>query len=107
MVFLASNNNLDLQSIFSYELSAISWDLATAYGSPLKTNNASYFHILKKEHIIIKYPAVVVDFRGLIQSLPRLSSTYKELIIQILKCLPTKKSIDLMCDQYLNSFLNL
>ena len=45
---LLDDADLLARHVLSYELGALPWSLAKAYGQPVKTTKSQWFHLLKK-----------------------------------------------------------
>ena len=103
LVLLSVQHNISLEKSLSYELSAISWSLATADGSPLKTAKSSIVPHLEKHHQVEaspQSPAYIIDASALIQSQVTIAKTFGELALQLFLALPNYPRIDLVNDTY-------
>ena len=105
LLMLSQFNDIDLESVFAYQLGPVPWSLATCDGGMVKTNKAQLMHHLETECTASSVPSVdktvcVVDGNALIQSCVGLPETFAELALQIFNYLPKSPQVHFVTDCY-------
>jgi hypothetical protein len=107
LVFLAQENDINLEKLFEYPLGPIPWSLATADGSMIKTNKAQLMHHLESlvscETVDLhsKLSVVnIVDGNALLQSLTNLPDNFENLAFKVFNSLPKSRIVHFVTDSY-------
>ena len=105
LLMLSQYNDIDLESVFAYQLGPVTWSLATCDGGMVKTNKAQLMHHLETECTASSVPSVdktacVVDGNAVIQSCVGLPEIFTELALQIFNYLPKSPEVYFVTDCY-------
>ena len=103
LVLLSEDNNISIERALTYPLGPVPWALATADGSPMKTDKAKLLHhlegeISRSERPNLSQVSYIYDGNALSQSLTNLPNTFEELAEKVFTALPKTERIDVVTD---------
>ena len=104
---LASNHQLNMESVLSYPLGPVPWALATADGAHTTTDKSTFLRKLEDNATTAGRPPLdtvsyIVDGNALFQAETALPSrpTFEELAASIFEQLPRTQQVDFITDSY-------
>lgn len=105
LVLLSEEHNISIDKTLSYPLGPVSWTLATADGSPMKTDKAKLLHSLEADITLSEKPndrdvIYIYDGNALLQAITGLPDTFEELAEKILDGFPKVERLDFVTDTY-------
>lgn len=107
LVLLALEHDISMERVLSFPLGPVPWALATADGTPVKTDKAKLMHSLEGEEHTTKRPtqgttSYIMDGNALLQAQVALPGTFGELAESLFKQLPhNSQRVDFVTDSYL------
>ncbi|KAK3107392.1 hypothetical protein FSP39_013623 [Pinctada imbricata] len=106
LVVLAASNQIDLLTTFEYQLGPVPWSLATADGSPYKSDKSKFLHLLEgSAPRVLEQPqysqiAYIIDGNALLHSLLSLPETFGQVARKVFEIIPRAKRVDFVTDTY-------
>lgn len=109
MIVMAQSRLLNIREVLTYELGPLPWSLATADGSPCKTQKSTLLNILERGHEpaddVPLNTAFIVDAMAVLQSLSSPAATFGGVAEQIFHVLAANlrgpgARVDFVIDQY-------
>ena len=105
LILLALKYNISMEKVLSYPLGPIPWALATATGSPTKTDKAKLMHTLEGHANLSQRPtnesmSYIIDGNALLQTQVSIPETFGELAESLFAQLPKVRRIDFVTDTY-------
>ena len=105
LVMLSEEHNICLDKTLSYPLGPVPWALATADGTPVKTDKSKLMHSLETVADLAERPATssviyIFDGNALLQALTGLPGTFEELAQKVFDALPKCERVDFVTDTY-------
>ena len=109
LIVVSQTRSLKLEEVFCFELSALSWSLATVDGGLQKTAKSKMIPLLEKYVTPVQFPlndTVIFDEMALLQASTPSGTTYAHLALQLFTCITqgthTGNRIDFVIDRYPN-----
>ena len=105
LVMLALKNDIDLKMTMSYQLGPVPWTLATADGSPVKSDKAKLLHNLEgtteaSEKPVKEDTVYICDGNALLQAMTAIPDTFEEVAERVFTLLPKTQRVDFVTDSY-------
>ena len=105
LVLLALKNDTDLEMTMSYQLGKVPWTLATADGSPVKSDKAKLLHDLKgtaeaSEKPVQEETFYIYDGNTLLQAMTAIPDTFEKVAERAFTLLPKTQRVDFATDSY-------
>ena len=102
---LALKNDIDMKMTMSYHLGPVSWTLATADGSPVKSDKAKLLHNLEgtieaSEKPVQEDTVYIYDGHALLQAMTAIPDTFEEVAERVFTLLPKTQRVDFVTDSY-------
>jgi len=105
LLLLSQHQDISLDLIFQYPLGPIPWSLATADGTPVKTNKSQLMHCVEA---MVQEPTAsepqtcvnIIDGNALMQAVVSLPETFEGLAMLIFSSLPSSEVVHFVADTY-------
>ena len=103
LITIAMKHQLCMEKVMSYPLGPVPWSLATADGSPVKTDKSKLLHKLEEGHTMTTRPVsavYVIDGNAMFQAFTQIPATFGELAERLFVSIPNAERVDFVTDTY-------
>ena len=106
LILLAVAHSISLEKVLMYPLGPVPWSLATADGSPTRTDKSKLLHKLEEGHVLSENPGKalhIIDGNALFYEINQLPDSFGELATRIFNHLPNAARVDFVTDTYVTN----